>query len=433
MVKEFSTLGSCSSRNIFTNASNEGYKNFFKINYSLESVTLISLMSNPLEFDLSLLNSPTKYDNVCVYNDFIKQDFLNFIKKNKIDYLVLDTYFDVLYDVIVVDNNTFISDSERLRQTDLSNLFKNNERISISNDLNRFMKIWINACDSFFNLIGDCNNTKVILNCSRPVYKYFSSSNNGIVDSFKLKKIVPSYHRYFRDILDTYILKNYDVYALPFDYTTLSDENHIWGLHPTHYEPRYYKDKTNQINQIIKLNEQYKYRDKINLEFRDSVKNKIISEFKSHKSFEFQYKKNMGIYESISKYLTVRIDIKNEGNELNSINILEISDKDASITFPPWFCDNAGDGMSIQSKQGKLTFKIKCINSGNLLIRFMGMDIRDERGIRVPIYIKISDIFINGDKIIEHDEIVCHDKSVKFRKMVENSEIISISLSWAMF
>lgn len=433
MVKEFSTFGSCSSRNIFTDALNYGYKNFFHINFSLESVTLISLMSNPISFDSSLINSTKEYDNYCVFHDFTKTTFLDFIKNNNVDYLIIDTFFDVLYDIIVVDKNTFISDSERLMHTDLAKLYKDHTRINIVDNFDKFMDMWTTACDSFFKYVDSCDDIQVILNCSRPVYKYYSLSEKGIVSSSTLQNRVPIYHNYFRDILDTYILENYDVYVLPFDDSIVADENHVFGLHPTHYEPRYYKEKTKQINNIINLNENKIHSQEDNLKKRALFRKKLIHKFNENKFLEIQYKKNIGFYESIFKYLTSRIDIKNEGSESNSLRIVEISDKYASFSFPKWFCDGKGEGMSIHSKSGQLFFKIKCINDGSLFIRFMGVDMRDDEGKRLPIYIKFKDITINDEKINKHDEIVCHDKSIIYRKNVKNLEIITINATWVMF
>ena len=90
-ITEFSTFGSCSSRNIFNSKINKDYKKYFKINKSVEASTLISLMSTPIEVDEKLLKSNNKYDTICVKDDLSK-DFLNFIKKDYVDYIILDTF-----------------------------------------------------------------------------------------------------------------------------------------------------------------------------------------------------------------------------------------------------------------------------------------------------------------------------------------------------
>ena len=150
MVKTFSTFGSCSSRNIFASAVSENYKKFFKICLSLENVSLISLMSNPVDFDSKLINATNPYTNFCVKHDLIKTEYLDFLKNNSPDYLVLDTYCDVLDGIIEIDENRIITNSRRLIYTDINNLFENKKRYSIKTDFNKYMDLWAKACESFF-------------------------------------------------------------------------------------------------------------------------------------------------------------------------------------------------------------------------------------------------------------------------------------------
>ena len=91
MVIQISTLGSCSSRNIFNSDINPYYKSFFSINHSLEAVNMISLMSKPIDFDEKLLNSPIKYDNTCIWEDLTK-NYRNTLKTLDVDYLIIDTH-----------------------------------------------------------------------------------------------------------------------------------------------------------------------------------------------------------------------------------------------------------------------------------------------------------------------------------------------------
>lgn len=430
MVKTFSTFGSCSSRNIFASAVNENYKKFFKICLSLENVSLISLMSNPVDFDSKLINATNPYTNFCVKHDLIKTEYLDFLKNNSPDYLVLDTYCDVLDGIIEIDENRIITNSRRLIYTDINNLFENKKRYSIKTDFNKYMDLWAKACESFFKFI-EKTKIKVILNCSRAVYQYFSHSENKITGSRKLRDEVPEWHNYYRDILDHHILKNYDVLVLPFDYTTLSNENHVWGLHPTHYEPRFYTEKTMQLNDIIELDELSDYSNKFYIKLRETLRKNLV--FQIEQNIQTNSKNNIIDYLALEKYLTCRIDMKNEGIDSNSIEILDISDDNAQYNFPQWFSDDNGKGMSIHSKQGKLNIKIRIINEGKLFIRFMGMDIKNENGKRVPIFIRYTNIFINGEKINNDEKTVWHDSSFIFRKNVKNFEIINIEASWKMF
>ena len=273
MVVEISTLGSCASRNIFNSQLNENYKSYFHINHSIEVVTLISLMSNPIEYDDKLINSDNEYSNQNVLEDLDKS-FLNFLKKGKIDYLIIDTYFDVLADVIIFGKNQFITNSHHLESTDFNNLVVDKPKFSLRSDYERYFELWKEACDKFFKFMEDnCNNIKIILNCNRSVSKYYDGDK--LVESDNLKSYL-SLNKY-RDILDSYILENYDVEVLEFDDNTLAFKNHIFGLGSTHYESKYYTDKTNQLNEIINRNssEDELYNDQIKLINR----NRLIKKF----------------------------------------------------------------------------------------------------------------------------------------------------------
>ena len=273
MVVEISTLGSCASRNIFNSQLNENYKSYFHINHSIEVVTLISLMSNPIEYDDKLINSDNEYSNQNVLEDLDKS-FLNFLKKGKIDYLIIDTYFDVLADVIIFGKNQFITNSHHLESTDFNNLVVDKPKFSLRSDYERYFELWKEACDKFFKFMKDnCNNIKIILNCNRSVSKYYDGDK--LVESDNLKSYL-SLNKY-RDILDSYILENYDVEVLEFDDNTLAFKNHIFGLGSTHYESKYYTDKTNQLNEIINRNssEDELYNDQIKLVNR----NRLIKKF----------------------------------------------------------------------------------------------------------------------------------------------------------
>ena len=272
---EFSTFGSCSSRNIFNSQINEDYKKFFHINDYVESVTLISLMSKPIEFNSNLINSSNSYDNLCVKRDFSKE-YLNFLKKNLIDYLIIDTYFDIAYGILILDDSHIISDSIRLKHTDLYNTINYKTKLNINENFEEYLNLYHSACNSFFKFMEThCNNTKIILNCSRNAFKYYENGQIIIDENLKRRESANKY----RDILDSFILKNFDVEVLPFDKNTLIDKNHIFGLHPIHYEKKYYLEKNKQLNDIIRRNLEMEYENKFNKELRCCKRKEVLNKF----------------------------------------------------------------------------------------------------------------------------------------------------------
>ena len=435
-ITNISTMGSCSSRNIFNSNINKNYKNYFKINHSIEAVNLISLMSNKFQFDENLINSDSKYDNLCVYEDLSKS-FLDFIKEDNIDYLIFDTYCDVVFGVISIGKKTYVTDSNRLKHTDFYQTIPVDKKIHIINDFKSYFQLWCDSCHSFFDFIdNNCNNIKIILNCSRSVYKCLDEQNNFFInDNFKKENI----YNKFRDILDEYILENFDVEVLEFDNNTLASSNHIFGLHPTHYVSEYYLEKNRQLLEIINRNKQFNKED--NLKIRLMQHQKILNSFKDDelankkiKESKFDSKKILisnQISDNLNKYNTARIDIKNFGNNNtpNSVKVKNITDYNPNFHYPNWFKDSNGEGVVIQSQSNFLQFNLECIGDGELNIFLKGID-KKLNGKRIPIYIEYKKLLIDGENVIDENKIVSHNDFYVHKLNIHDGQILSIYLEW---
>lgn len=428
MVFEFSTMGSCASRIIFNSSVNDGYKQFFHINDSLEVVSIISLMSKPVDFDETLLNSFDEFDNECVSNDLTK-NFLNFLKLNTIEYLLIDTYFDVECDVIVYDEESYLSDSGRLVRTDYHRTLYNKRRISIFDNFNEYMGLWKTSCDKFFAFLNEnCPNLKVILNCSRGALYYLDENNNKV--KFPNAQYIHESNK-LRDILEVYILENYDVDVLPFDESTVALKNHFAHLHTVHYEDKYYKDKTNQLNNIIRRNNAWGYYSDVNMQYRKTQRDNIILKFKLNNDWLNIKYRTGNICDSLNKYNTGRIDIKNAGIKSNTVEIINVSDKDIFYYYPTWF-DNIqgeGKGLVVEGHKNFLDLTIKCVGDGELHLTLRGVDFRIN-GQRVPIYINYTRFRINGIDILKENKLICHDDAYTFKLPVKDNDYIRISLNW---
>lgn len=276
MITEFSTYGSCGSRVIFNSTFNKEYKKFFKINKSVEGSNFISLMSKPINVDSDLIQVDDSFSRTCFIDDVSKQ-FLDFLKKDIIDYLIIDTYFEVILGVYQLSKNQYVSDSSHLQRTKFYDTIKNYKRIDIRTNYEEYIKLWKKSCDNFFEFMDEnCEKTKVILNCCKSVYKYYDDDILVEDGNLLLQSVSSNGYRY---ILDKYILENFDVEVLPFDESTLAYKNHLFEVHSIHYEPKFYKDKTVQLNDIIKRNNSYGYNSSKNIQFRKNQRKKSISRF----------------------------------------------------------------------------------------------------------------------------------------------------------
>ena len=430
MINEFSTFGSCASRGIFNSKINKNYKNHFHINYSVESSSMISLMSDPIEFDNNLIDSDNHYFNECVNNDLSK-NFLIFLKKNLIDFLIIDTYFDVNKPIILFDKNQFITDTLSLNNQSFIKYLEDLPRISIENNFDEYYSLYTKSVNKFFKFVNDnCKELKVIINCARSVYKYMDDGK--IIENQNFKNVF--YLNKFRNILDKYILENFDVEVLPFNMNTFYDPNYLFGIGHTHYEHKYFIEKTNQLKNIIKKNLEYNRDNELFKEYRERMRENVIFKWDIEElENKINYlNKEISINQFNSqffKFCTARIDIKNEGYSTNDVLILDNSDNDSEVTKPNWFKNESGIGTVIQSVTGKVNFKIKCINGGKLKLWLRGIDFINADK-RIPIYIKYYKILINESNIIKTPVVVWHNNPYFFEKDVENNEIINISIEW---
>lgn len=277
MTSEFSTFGSCASRNIFNSDLNKDYKDYFHINHSIERVNTISLMSDPVDFNGDLVNAGHEYDNTCVIEDLSKR-YLDSIKNHDFDYILFDTLFDVKFSVIKLNSNSFITDSYSLESTDLYGDFKECRRISIFEDFDEYFSLWKKYFDDFFICLKDYSpDTKLILNCARSIYTF--KEDDSIVEDSQLKEISLSYNKY-RNVLDRHIIENYDVEILPFDYGVTLDKNHIFGIAPTHYVSKFYEDANRELNKVIANNKRFEWEDDVNINIRNLKKEAEVLKMK---------------------------------------------------------------------------------------------------------------------------------------------------------
>lgn len=137
--------------------------------------------------------------------------------------------------------------------------------------------------------------------------------------------------------------------------------------------------------------------------------------------------------EKIFDYVSARIDVINRGVESNNIEIIENSDVHSNVQYPEWFKSEEGQGLSLVSKKTFIDLKLKCINDGELQIKFRSRDVRDKNRKRYPIYIDGIKLVVDNDEIFSGHNVMSHDKPIIFRKDVKNNDVIDIHFEWKPF
>lgn len=445
MKTKIGVLGSCVSRDAFNSKFVPNYKDFFEVNISAQRNSLISIMQDPISFDEELIeiNPSNPFDRARTY--FISYDlnksFLKELVENEINYLIMDNYLEIRMGILYFNDNIITNNDWDLPDTQFYKKINDKLILKMTEYPDEYFCIWTKYCDLFFNFLKiNCPDVKVILNKSRQVDKVQKANKTTYINhdfSFNASIINP-----LLDKLDSYIINNYDVHVLDFDYeNTFVDENHLWGIGPVHYSKNHYYSLIEDIKNII-------HDDNLKKEASQS-KNKFFYEeellskstlTKNLKRANFETRvllKNIkckNINDALKFYNRARIDIKNFGQRNNKIEIIEYDANNSKVASPNWFKSNEGEGVIIENEKGFLDLKIRCIHDGTLKIYLRGPDIYDKNHNRFPVYIDYTYFRINDSLIFNNDNIlVWHNQPYLFKKEVKNSEIINIHLKWSPF
>ena len=162
--------------------------------------------------------------------------------------------------------------------------------------------------------------------------------------------------------------------------------------------------------------------------FNKKVKNGQIVTIKA--KWAPLYSNNAIFDNSLNKFSTARIDLKNYGDESNNIILLNENMSFYNVSQPEWFADLNGIGSVITSDSKKLDLSVKCINDGKLKIDFRGIDFKDSNNNRIPIYIDYREIEIDGKSIINDSTVLWHDNKLEYSKDVKDGQIVNIKLKW---
>ena len=131
------------------------------------------------------------------------------------------------------------------------------------------------------------------------------------------------------------------------------------------------------------------------------------------------------------KYNTIRIDVKCYG-ENNEIEIINNSDKYCEITNPSWFRKKEGVGFIVESFNGEIDLKIKCINSDKFKLRFGAINSKDKLKNKFPVYVDYTEITINNESILDENKLIWDGKPLIYEKELTDS-ILDIHVKWQPF
>lgn len=128
--------------------------------------------------------------------------------------------------------------------------------------------------------------------------------------------------------------------------------------------------------------------------------------------------------------LSARIDIKNSGSGGNDLELLSVSDPQAKLLAPDWFCNEKGRGHVISSDAGSLQLRLRCVGDGVLHIILRGVSRTDDAGERIPVWVDYSSLELDGKPLLSGTRSAWHDEPLRFKRRVADGEEHTLDVTW---
>ncbi|EPG0635141.1 DUF6270 domain-containing protein [Listeria monocytogenes] len=252
-VTKIAVMGTCFSRNAFNSSPffNPDYKAFFECSFTQFHSSIISLMTKPANLiNLDKYTDIKKSEQSFVEEDWKKEFFTN-LKNSNSDYFLIDLYPDVIRPVIWLNDETAITLSYVIEQSQLLNDIPY-ERISDHIDNEAYFIEWKGYADQFIEKLTEVIPAdRVILNLGGFTTSYYDE--DGKVVTYKNKMAIEK-NNYFWDRLNNYFLSKLPE-AKVIDFSKkgyIGDFNYPFGHSFSHFESPYYKDFLKELIYITK-------------------------------------------------------------------------------------------------------------------------------------------------------------------------------------
>ena len=178
--------------------------------------------------------------------------FLDLVKKEQPEYLLIDFDADVNFGVIKIDDETYFTNNPKYKNVFFLEKYEN--RLQMKDDPDLYFNIWKPKVDEFFAFIGkevpDC---KIILVKARFSDYFRDGTNLTDIRKKKNQRILDvNYLNKLWERLDQYVIDNFDVKVIDMtekQYFVSSD--HPWGAYYLHFEKEFYHDFLNKLLQIV--------------------------------------------------------------------------------------------------------------------------------------------------------------------------------------
>lgn len=210
--------------------------------------SIISIMSDKIDIEVEETGKNNSWIMEVINNDF-KKEYIEKLKVDKPDYIVLDLVSDVIYGCLKVGNSYITNNIPKLKRVKFNS---NTEEFSASTEgIIEYKKLVKENISKFLMLIEkELPNTEVILHCAKLCHAYYgdqrkimSFNRYDIINKNRILLEIYSFAKEFNNV--SVIDLNNKIY--------FSRVNHKWSSKPSpiHYEDAYYRDFIATLDRIV--------------------------------------------------------------------------------------------------------------------------------------------------------------------------------------
>ncbi|MFB7141969.1 DUF6270 domain-containing protein [Gottfriedia sp. NPDC056225] len=256
-------LGTCFTRSAFNSVDpyfNKDYKNYFNIGYSYFWISLLSSVSEPIQYNRS--NFSDIPDKVVrnIEREYSKTLFTE-LKNAKVDYLLIDFFVDALHGARKLKDGRYLGQNGDMHKSAYykNHILKDTEQFDYRNPA--FMSEWRKACDQFIDRLQEIIPLdKVILNIGGLTEEYFDAK--GLPHTFYeknqfVKKEITNFNTTWNRMNNYFLSKVPNAKVIDMNaYNYKSSHHHPISMGPHHFEHSYYKSLVAEIGKVITFTEQ---------------------------------------------------------------------------------------------------------------------------------------------------------------------------------
>lgn len=213
--------------------------------------SIISIMSDKIDIEVEGTENIDNWTMKVIYSD-LKKEYIEKIKADKPDYIVLDLVSDAIHGCLKIKDSYITNNRPKLRKVKI-NAETEEFSAKMSNGI-AYKKLVKEKISEFLLLIEkELPNTKVVLHCAKLCHAYYGEQRKiisfNIYDIMNKNKILLEFYSFAKEFNNVSVIDlNNKVY--------FSKINHRWSpkASPLHYEDMYYRDFIATLDRIVLKN-----------------------------------------------------------------------------------------------------------------------------------------------------------------------------------